>query len=288
MARLTRFTVISLLALAFVPAMGHLIDVGRTNEYAGHGLFVPLFSLLIAWMDRARLRAAVGRGDARGLLLLLAGIVLVGIGYLSHSPLLEGWAVTIALAGSVAWLYGMRCLRAAAFPVGFLAMMAPLPNALVAMVTLRLQTFAAAFAAGALQLVGIPVYQVGVTIALPSMTLQVAEVCNGLRFLLALVVLTAAFAQVTQRTTPRKIVLVVSAIVLAVIANAVRVAAIGIGVQYIGPEAASGTVHHMIGKLVWAITIVPLVLLGWRLARTRTRTPVLPAIELGASKTETA
>jgi hypothetical protein len=38
-------------------------------------------------------------------------------------------------------------------------------------------------------------------------------------------------------------------------------------VYYVGPEAASGTIHHMIGKSVWALTLIPLIVLGLVLAR---------------------
>ena len=53
------------------------------------------------------------------------------------------------------------------------------------------------------------------------MTLEVAEVCNGLRFMSALVVLTLAFAYVTQRTIVRRAVLTVMAVPVAIVANAV-------------------------------------------------------------------
>ena len=118
-----------------------------------------------------------------------------------------------------------------------------------------------------LRLLDLPVYQRGVVIELPAMTLQVAEACNGLRFLMALLVLTAAFAQVTQRSVPRKIALVASAVPIAIAANAMRVAAIAIGVHYVGPAAASGTIHNWIGKGVWGITLIPLIGLAWLLAR---------------------
>jgi len=94
-------------------------------------------------------------------------------------------------------------------------------------------------------------------------------VCNGLRFLMALLVLTTAFAQVTQRTIPRKITLALSSIPIAILANAARVAAIGVGVHLIGPEAASGTIHHWIGKGVWGLTLIPLAALGFLLSRIR-------------------
>lgn len=274
MSRLWRALVLVPVAVVFAPTLWHLMDAGRTNEYAGHAMFVPLFSVLAAWTDRDRLRAAAGRGHPAGLAIVAVGLVLLAGWYTTWSEVLAGVALAVAVAGAVLWLFGARCLRAAAFPVAFLIMMAPLPRPVIAAVTLQLQTFAAGFAASALRLAGIPVYQAGVYLELPAMTLQVAEVCNGLRFLLALIVLTAAFAEVMLPSRRRKVVLVASAVPIAILANAVRVAAIGVGVQYIGPDAASGTVHNMIGKAVWGITLIPLIALGIWLARTAPRRAV--------------
>ena len=173
----------------------------------------------------------------------------------------------IVLGGIVHWIWGPSMLRAAAFPLGFLVLMVPLPYVVVAAVTLDLQRFAAGFAGRALSLLDVPFAQEGVTIELPALTLQVAEVCNGLRFLAALLVLTLAFAHVTQRTVTSKIVLTLSAIPVAIVANAVRVTGIVLAVQYIGPHAASGVIHNSIGKGVWALTIAALVGLGLFLRR---------------------
>jgi len=255
------------LAALYAPAMAALVHVWRTDTYSGHGMFVPLFSAVIAWTERDRLGRAAGRGHPAGAAIVLGGLGLLALGTVADSVLLQGVSVAVAIAGLVAWSFGLRCLRAAAFPIAFLLLMSPLPRTVVAAVTLQVQLFAAAFAVGVLRLLDLPVYQSGVTIELPSMTLQVAEACNGLRFLMALLVLTAAFAQITQRTVADKAALVVAAIPIAVLANAMRVAAIVLGVQYVGPEAASGTIHNWIGKGMWGLTLVPLAGLGFLLAR---------------------
>src|SRR5690348_1396376 len=87
------YALVFLAALAFVPAARTLLDVGRTNEYAGHSLFVPLFAAVVAWTDRDRLRAAAGPGDSRGACLIMIGLATLGIGYLDHSPFIQGLAV---------------------------------------------------------------------------------------------------------------------------------------------------------------------------------------------------
>lgn len=265
--RALQAAVIGAAALFFVPVVWRLADVGRTNEYAGHAMFVPLFAVLIAWTDRDRLRAAAGPGHAVGAILVVLGTIAAAVGTVVASDVLQAVGLGSTAAGAVLWLFGAACLRAAAFPVAFLVMMAPLPRPFVASVTADLQGFAASFAAAAVRTMGIPVYHVGSTLELSTLTLQVAEICNGLRFLMALLVLTAAFAQVTLPSWRRKLALVVAAVPVAILANAVRVAAIAIGVQYVGPQAASGTVHDWIGKGVWVITLLPLVALGVALAR---------------------
>ena len=264
---MTRILGMGALAALYWPVLAGMAWEWWTDQYAGHGMFVPAFSALLLWMDRDRLRAAAGRGEPAGLLLVGLGLGVLWLGTSAGSLLVQGLSVSLAVAGAVLWGFGPRCLRVAAFPVGFLAFMVPFPRALVEAMTLDLQLFAASFAVGALRLFGIPVFHSGVVIALPSLTLQVAEVCNGLRFLMALVVLTTAFAEVGQRSLPRKLVLIGSAIPIAILANAMRVAAIGLGVYYVGPEAASGTIHNWIGKGVWALTLLPLLGIGVLLRR---------------------
>ena len=66
--------------------------------------------------------------------------------------------------------------------------------------------------------------------------------------------------------------LVGSAVPIAILANAARVAAIAVAVQYAGPQAASGAIHHAIGKVTWALTLVPLAGLGLLLRRGQTGT----------------
>jgi exosortase len=263
----SRVVVIGVLAALCAPAQVRMAEVWWTDTYAGHGMFVPLFSAMVAWFERERLRQLADGGDRAGLIAIAIGIGGLGLGYVGQNLLLQGLSLVVIVGGVVLWMFGATVLRAALFPVGFLALMVPLPRTIVDPTTLEVQLFAAGFAAGALRLLDVPVYQTGVMIELPRMSLQVAEACNGLRFLAALVVLTAAFAQVTQRTVGRKALLIALAPPVAILANAVRVAVIALGVHYWGPQAASGVIHHSIGKAVWAMTIIPLVGFGLWLAR---------------------
>jgi exosortase len=264
--RLLVLAVTLAVAVLYVPLGCWMVSEWHTHPYAGHGMFVPAIAAVILWGDRARLRAAVGPESPAGLVLLGAALAILALGHATGSLLLGGLSVPIAVAGLVVWVAGPRALRVAAFPVAFLALMSPLPRPLVAAVTLDLQLFAAGFAARALDLLGIPAYLDGELLQLPAITLRIAEACNGLRFLTAILVLTIAFAHITQRSLGRKLLLVAAAVLSAIVANAVRVTAIALATEYWGPEAASGWIHHGIGKGVWALTLLPLLALGWWLA----------------------
>jgi exosortase len=221
----------------------------------------------VLWTDRARIRAAFTPGHAIGLAVILLALGLLFAGRSMESLLLQGVSLVMCLAGVVLWILGPRALHAAVFPVAFLLLMVPLPSPVVGAVTEDLQLFAARAAGAVLDLLDVPFFLDGVLIQLPGITLAVATVCNGLRFLSALLVLTIAFAHLSQRTLPRKLILVASSIPIAILANAVRIATIALAVYYIGPSAAKGFIHNSIAKGVWGLTLVPLVILALLLRR---------------------
>jgi exosortase len=245
------------------------VDVYRAwarDTYAGHVLFVPVFSAVMLWAHRDALRRAVAPGDKRGFLMLAAGAALLVTGRAFNMLTVQTFALAIAVAGGTLVLAGRTVTGRAGVPIAFLVLMAPPPRGFIDVVTVYLQSFAAAFAVGVLRLLDVPVLRAGVMLELPNARLEVAEICNGLRFLFALLVMTVAFAHITQRSAARKFILVASAVPIAILANAARVTVIAAGAYWVGPEIAGGAVHHMIGKIVWVLTLGPLALVAWALS----------------------
>ncbi len=258
---------LAVLAIAYAPFLPELWRAWRTDEYAGHGMFVPVYSAFLLWMDRERLTAVPRRSEPAGALVLLLALALFAVARVEANLILQVVSLVMAVSAVVLLALGWGVLRAAAFPLVFLLLMMPLPRPVVHAISLPIQHLAASFAGAALTVAGVPHHQSGVLIELPNIRLEVAEGCNGLRFLMALVTLTAAFAQATQRTTARKLILIAAAIPVAIFANDVRVATLALAGYYIGPHAAVGLTHHSIGKGIWALALVPLALLGVLLRR---------------------
>lgn len=258
---------VALLAVVYAPLLPALVHAWRVDTYAGHGLFVPAYSVVLLWLDRQRLAATPRGREPAGAILVLTALALFWTGRWAASIVVQGLSLVMAVAGVVLWRFGARRLRAAAFPIGFLALMLPLPRAAVDLVTVHLQTFHAHFTSSVLAVAGVPHLQRGIYLELPNTTLVVVEGCNGLRFLMALVTLAAAFAQVSQRTIGRKLLLVALAVPLAVIANGFRVSALSLAAYHLGPHAAEGLTHHTLGKTVWALTLGVLLAVGVFLRR---------------------
>lgn len=202
-----------------------------------------------------------------GLLGVLLGLGVLVVGFSIGNLFLQGLSFVVTLAGIVLWGFGEKVLQRAAFPIGFLIFMLPLPRVVIDAFSLDLRLLGARIAGSILAAWGIPSYQHGVFLQLPQITLEVADACDGLRFLMALLTLTAAFAYVSQRGLARRLVLVAAAVPLAILANSARVAALGVAVYHWGPQAASGTPHHFIGKSVWGVTLMVVVALGLMLRR---------------------
>jgi exosortase len=260
--------------LAFAPALvmlalasPHLLHAWRRDTYAAHGPLALGFSLFVLWDDRGVFRSSRSPGDSLGAFIILLAIASFLAGIRLESLGLQTLAIVAGVAGGFLWALGAKALRRAAFPIAFLVFMAPLPRFIVDAVTSHVQNAAAAAGGLIAELSGVPVYQHGHILELPNLNLEVAEICNGLRFLTAFVILTVALAHVSQRTLGRKVVLTLSAVPLAVAANALRVGAVATASYYIGPQAASGFLHHTIGHVVWVLTLGPLLCVAYALRR---------------------
>src|SRR5207237_3342188 len=137
------------------------------------------------------------------------------LGAATTSLTLRALSLPIVLTGLALALLGPALARRLAFPIGFLVFMAPLPEGTLPALSLPLQRLAAEVAEHALRALGITVDRNDLFLRLPSVTLHVTEACNGLRFLLAMLVVGVAFAATTQRRPLPRAAIVVAAVTVA-------------------------------------------------------------------------
>ena len=251
----------ALIAL-YLPVLRDLVAVWLQVTYYCYGFLVPLFSVYVAWdvlKDDARetVRVPAALPEPGGFVITAFGLGVLGLGVAAGSLTLRALSLPVVLMGLALATLGPAPARRLAFPIGFLAFMAPLPDGTLPALSLPLQQLAAVVAEHALHALGASVTRDELFLTLPSVTLHVTEACNGLRFLLAMLVIGTAFAGTTQRRPRRGVALVLAALTLAILANLLRVTGTGVMAELWGARAAMGLPHMVWGKVVYAAALVP-------------------------------
>lgn len=246
----------------YVPTVAEMVRQWSSHPYAGYAMFVPAFSAVVLYTDRKRLRNAVGPGARAGYAVVALGLGLFAVGQWALGFTARGVSLVVVIAGLGLALLGTRWVTAAAFPLAYLVLMIPPPLAVFKAVTFHAQLFVAATSAGLLRLLDVPLVRDGLNLRLPQITLEVAEACNGFRFLTSLVVLMIAFSRLALDTPGRRVLLVTLAVPAAVTANVLRVTVTGLAAHLLGPEETMTFVHYWAGKGIWLVTIAVLVATG--------------------------
>lgn len=239
----------------------HLAKQWSNDANFSHGFFVPAFSLLVLWRDRARLARVVREPSSWGLLIIALALAALLVGVLGAELFLSRISLLLLIAGLVIFFQGWRMFRAVLFPWAFLILMIPIPTIVFSEITFPLQMLASKVAAVLLPIAGVPVLREGNVIHLPAMSLEVAEACSGVRSLLSLTTLAIIYGYFAETRTWVRVVLAIASIPIAVAANSVRIVGTGLLVQHWDPDKAQGFFHTFSGWLVFVVSLAMLLLL---------------------------
>lgn len=275
--------VVCLYAALYASTFSRLAGQWYSDPNYSHGFLIPIVSAYLIWDRRASLARLTVTPSARGTLALVPGLLLLVAGTLGAELFLQNVSTVVVLAGLVWLLLGGAFLRALAFPLAFLIFYVPLPAIVHNQVAFPLQLFAAKCAVMTLSGFGVPVLREGNIIELTSTTLEVAEACSGIRSLQSLVALSTIYAYVAQRTATKRLLLVLSAIPIAVVSNASRVSGTGLIADAYGVEMAEGFYHGFAGWLIFVVAMVLLLLTSCVITRLPPRDPARRQENAGGS-----
>lgn len=232
---------------ALRPILLGLADRWETDPRYSHGFLVPLFSLWLLWARRERLSGLELSPSNWGLLALAvgAGVQLLG-GYFMMDPV-SAVALIPYLAGTVLLLGGFPLLKWSWIPIAFLAFMIPPPWRLESVMDSALQSLATQASTFTLQCLGMMAAAQGNVIQLSETQLGVAEACSGLSMLITLIALATAVAIVIERPLGDRVVLVLSSIPVALIANVARIVLTAVLQETMGGEESISFHHDLAG-----------------------------------------
>jgi exosortase len=251
--------VLTLLALRlYWTTLAHLISQWTYDPNFSHGFFVPLFVAFVLWQERHRLARLVPHPSWWGVFVLSLALVLLLLGQLGAELFLARFSLLLVLAGIILLFLGWNFFRALLFPWAFLLLMIPIPAILFNQITFPLQLGASRVAAFVLPLFGVPILREGNVITLPAMSLEVAEACSGIRSLMSLATLAIIYGYLMERRIWVRWLLALASIPIAIVANSVRIIGTGLLVQYWSPDKAEGFFHASWGWIIFVLSLLML------------------------------
>jgi exosortase len=243
----------SALLAAFLlrPLLDALAERWSQHSYYSRAFLVPLFSAYLAWDCREKLRLARPAWSRPGVLLCAGSLAVLGAGTAIASLVVTALAVPLGVGGLAVLVLGRERARAVAFPIAFLSLATPLPPALIPTLSLALRNAAALATHATLGLAGIESARAGTSIVLRGVTVDINDTCNGLSFLMAMLVIGVAFAWLNQSTWRRRLGVIALAGVVGLVGNWIRILGTALIAHRWGPAAATGVLHSVYGEAVY-------------------------------------
>jgi exosortase len=232
-----------------------------TNPEAGHGLLLAPLAIWLGW--RRGLRADRRPQVIWGVLGLAVAVLLRYLSGLAAEVFTMRVSMLMALAALVVFLWGWRQLLHWWLPVTLLFLSIPWPALITNTLALPLQFQASRMGAALLRSRDIPVLLSGNVINLPGHQLFVTEACSGLRSLTALLSLGLLVGGLWLRTPLARTLLLLLAIPVAIVINAIRVFFTGFLVFFVDPKLGEGFMHMTEGWLLFIVAFGLLALLAW-------------------------
>ncbi|WP_424930053.1 VPLPA-CTERM-specific exosortase XrtD [Amaricoccus tamworthensis] len=240
----------------FWSGLVHLGEAWSRPEYS-HGPVIPVLSFYMYLRELKAVPPPTGPVTDRwpGLALIALGLLAAIAGNLVGIPDIVTYGLIVWIGGLV--LVGFGWSRGILFwpAVLHLVFMLPLPNMIYWNVTIALQFLSSEIGVWLLRVLQVPVYLEGNVIDLGTYKLQVAEACSGLRYMFPIMSFTYVFAVLYRGPVWHKLVLLFSAVPIAVLMNSFRIGVIGFLVDRKGIEQAEGFLHVFEGWVIFLTCI---------------------------------
>jgi exosortase len=230
-----------------------------------HAPLIPMVTAWLLWRRRRELLGAPRETAGWAAWLVALALVLYWVGHKSALWRITMVSLILLLWAAPLYLWGWEFGKWLMFPVGFLLFALPLN--FVANWTNPLKRFVSATSTVLLNMGGVHVERNGAQIfSVPhgQFQLEVADACSGINSLIALLTLATIYGYVTRERLWQRLLLVVSAVPLAMFGNLVRVTSSAI-VGHLMGQPAIGSFDKFSTFLVFIPAIAALLGVDWLL-----------------------
>lgn len=254
-----------LLLLAVLLGLYHetawaMVSIWERSGTFAHAFVVPPISLWLIWGRRAELARLAPHPQLWMLPALALSALAWLLGDLAAVNALTQLALVAMLVLLVPAVLGLDVARLLLFPLGFLFFCVPLGEFMLPVLMERTADFTVA----ALRLSGIPVFREGLQFVIPSGNWSVVEACSGVRYLIASVMVGTLFAYLNYRSLQRRLVFVLVALLVPLLANWLRAYMIVMLGHLSGNRLAVGVDHLIYGWVFFGVVMLAMFMIGAR------------------------
>ncbi len=215
-----------------------------------HGWIVPLIAGYLFWFRKRPMMETKDMDRWIGVAALVVFLAIrVWASYFDYN--IPDRASFIGALLACCLIAGGRYLLLYAGPaLAFLAFMFPLPSFFENTLLMKLQTWASVASTWVLQLLGVSAARNGNVISIDTINdLTVAEACSGLRMLTIFIAFSVALVMIMDRPWWDKVIMLLSAIPIALASNVVRIVSTGLLTLAFGGDTPwlQGLIHDWAG-----------------------------------------
>jgi len=226
-----------------------IYHIASTDTEQSHVLLVPVVAAWMFWARRLRLRNCPPGGEYIGPLAVGLGWALSWYGYHHAVQSLWHFGAVLVVLGAVLTVVGKHVLFRFLPAVAVLVFLVPVPGSVRQAVSLPLQSMGAATTHAILETFGVGVERSGNLLTINGINVAVAEACNGMRMVFAVVLVSYAFAFGMPLRNSMRLVVLAASPLAALACNIVRLIPTVLLHGHASPRVAE-TFHDAAGWLM--------------------------------------
>jgi exosortase len=250
--------ILGLVVVLFYPTFAWLVYNWINNSYYSHGFLVPLISGFFLWRSKDAFAKDKREPSNLGLVVLGISLLVYVVAQVWQAYHLSAFALILLLAGLTLYFLGTKATRRIAFPLGFLLFMIPLP--FINQLSPAMESLTVRVSTAAVRLLGIPATNQGSQIQLQDSSFTVGAACSGLNSVVALATLVVIFIYILEGSRPAKMILLIMAIPIAMVANFFRVSALLVIAHLFGAEVGMNYFHDYSSPVLFLSAFALLIL----------------------------
>jgi exosortase C (VPDSG-CTERM-specific) len=272
---------VAILVVVFAAPLWTWANYASGSDVHSYVLLIPFVAVYLIYIRWSQLPRQYHSSPSFAVVPIIGGAVALLASWQFQDRLDQGDYVTVVIGAFVCFvvagaylILGERWMRAAAFPLGFLIFMIPLPSGAIDFLEIASQNASAEVANLLFIVSGTPTLRDGNVFQLPGIVIRVAQECSGIRSSLVLLITSLLAGYLFLRTTTRRAILLASIIPLGLLRNGFRILTVALLCVHIGPHMINSPIHRRGGPIFFAASLVPLFILLWALYRSEQRVRV--------------